>query len=684
VKIAENTSETGAAARILVVEDDPAMRGLVCEAFRGMRHQVMEASSALQARWVLGQSTVDLVICDLHLEDSESGVVLLRELAPRSPDLAVLMMTGNATIEIAIDCLRAGAFDYLLKPFTIDELHTLTRRVLQRQRQMIAERDRVEEQLRVLGKFPSENPNPVLRVAKEGEVLYSNEPGQALLAQFDCQVGQSAPAFLRQFIADVFGTGKRVDIEVAAGGRVFSFAVTPIKDADYVYLYGHDITRLKETEQELIRLKEQAQQMALHDVLTGLPNRMLLEDRLQVALAQSERSRKKLAVVFVDLDHFKDINDTYGHRAGDQILLAVARRLREAVRRTDTVARWGGDELIVLLPEMHDAHEAHVVCERLKKTVQKQIAADQIAFPLTMSMGIAIYPDDADTAEVLMQQADAALYLAKARGRDKVVVFSGSAETKSFREKANLRALLTQAVAEGKIQAHYQTIVDSSTKQPVGIEALARWYEETLGWIPPSTFIPLAEEMGLISALGRRVLELAMQQLSAWRQQGHALRLSVNVSIPQVLKGDFLTDLLGLTAQFALKPEDLILEVTESQALLGLAPEFERLEALSQHGFRLSIDDFGQGYSSLSSLHEMPVSELKIDMKFVRALQTEKGRRIVQAIVELARILGLETVAEGVEEQAEVDILKAMRVQRLQGYFFSRPVPAAELQLLSV
>ena len=658
------------------------MSAVVCESLKRLGHEVFEAPSLAAARALLSANSLDLVLCDLHLRGSDSGVVLLRELAHRSPDLAVVMMTGNTTIQIAIDCLRDGAFDYLLKPFSIEQLKTVTVRVLQRRGQMLAERERVESQLRILGKFPSENPNPVLRVARQGQILYSNEAGQVLLTHLACQVGQDAPAFLRQLITDAFGAGRPCDIEVEAQGRTFSFAVTPIRDADYVYLYGHDITPLKETQRELIRLKDQAQELALHDALTGLPNRMLMEDRLQLAIAQSERSGKKLALVFIDLDNFKTINDSYGHRVGDQVLVAVAGRFRETVRRTDTVARWGGDELIVLLPEVNHAEEARLVCERLKSAVQQQIADDHLSFPLTISMGIALYPDDATLAGALLQKADMALYLAKSRGRDAIVLFSESSELNSLRDKGNLRLLLTQAVSEGRIQVHYQPIVESATGRIVGVEALARWYEESLGWVSPSTFVALAEEMGLIYPLGLQMLKHALQQQAAWKGKGFSLSLSVNVSIRQVCKPDFCHDLSALAGQFSLQPGELTLELTESQALLGLGSETQRLDELSQRGFRLSIDDFGQGYSSLSSLHAMPVSELKLDIKFTRNLQTGKGRRIARAIVEMARTLGLRVVAEGVEEKQHAAIFKEMGIDRLQGYLFGRPMPAAELERL--
>src|SRR5439155_8578791 len=271
----------------------------------------------------------------------------------------------------------------------------------------------------------------------------------------------------------------------------------------------------------------------------------------------------------------------------------------------------------------------------------------QMAFAPALRMGIAVYPDDAALPETLLQQADMALYLAKSRGRNEVVLFSASEELKAFRPTANLHALLRQAVSEEKIQAHYQPIVSAGTGRVVAIEALARWHQEPLGWISPAHFIPLAENMGLIDQLGRQVFKAAMLQSNHWQSRGWTL--SLNVSLRQILQDDFLKELLDLTVRFGLKPRVLTLEMTESQTLPGLASASRRLQELSQSGFQLSLDDFGQGYSSLASLQELPVNELKIDKEFVLHLPTERGRRIVQAIVALAGTLGIETVAEGVE-----------------------------------
>jgi diguanylate cyclase (GGDEF)-like protein/PAS domain S-box-containing protein len=422
--------------------------------------------------------------------------------------------------------------------------------------------------------------------------------------------------------------------------------------------------------------RKHAHAHGLHDVLTGLPNRALLMDRFAQAVAHSNRTRGKLVVAFVDLDNFKQINDTHGHEVGDQYLIAVASRLGQAVRQSDTVARWGGDEMILLLSNIEE-QDIRTVCERLKDRVQKQLTLEDGCF-VTMSMGVAIYPDDAKDPDQLLQSADAALLLAKNRARNEVIIFGEFEELKSFREKTHIRALLTSAVTERRIEVHYQPIVEAKTGRTVGAEALARWHEEGHGWLPPSLFIPMAESMGLIENLGRQVLEQALRHMQRCQRHGYSFPFSVNLSLRQLLRSDFTRNMLELTKQCGVRPDHLILEMTESQALLGLASEARQMEQLSAAGFSLSLDDFGQGYSSLASLYDMPVRELKIDMKFMQHLHTKKGRRIVKAIVALSHTLGLETVAEGVDSEEQWTILKELGVQRLQGYLFSRPMPAEE------
>lgn len=664
--------------KILIVDDEADIREMMISALVGAGYKnITEADSIDKALMAHAENPADIVFTDLTINEKNDGLKVLNELAPQMPDTVVVIVTGNTDAQQAIDCMREGAFDYLLKPFFLDDVVKVANRVAERRARMIELRNKTEEQLRVLGKFPSENPNPVLRIKNDGTLLYANAASLPLLQEWGIEVGDKVPEFIMDFIKEATESVHRKEIEVSSSGRVYLFSITPIEGEDYVY--GHDITRLKEAEKELIRLKNQAQEMALHDALTGLPNRILLEDRLEQAIAHSIRNGTKTALVFIDLDKFKSINDTLGHKTGDEVLVRLAKYLKDAVRKTDTVARWGGDEMVLLLTDLQSRSMAFSVCERIRQQVQNKMKSDSIGIPVTLSMGIALYPDDSTDPNTLLQQADTALYVAKNRGRNMIVFFDDTDYVKTFQQKMHLGNLLRLAVDNDKIIPHYQPIIDVKTGSVAAVEALARWYDEQLGWIPPSTFIPMAEESGFIEELGEKVAKRAVEDLKRWRRNLN-ITVNLNVSLRQIFSPHFCDELLEWVKANGLLPEWITLEITESQAMIGSLRQGNPIEAAARAGFRLSIDDFGQGYSSLSSLQELSVHELKIDMKFVRNIKTEKGARIVQAIVELAHILGLQTVAEGVEQEEEFKALVEMGVDKVQGYYFARPMPAEEIE----
>lgn len=333
--------------------------------------------------------------------------------------------------------------------------------------------------------------------------------------------------------------------------------------------------------------------------------------------------------------------------------------------------------MILLLPGIW-RQDLRKRCEDIKNYVQTQMFEND-GYLVTISMGVALYPDDSQEPEILLQSADAAMMMVKRRARNGIILFSECEELKSFREQARIRSMLTKAVTSRQIQAFYQPIVDARSGRVVGVEALARWFHKEHGWISPELFIPLCEDMGLIRELGNVVKEKALRQLSELHRAGYPIGLSLNISLRQLVHSDFLDDLKAFFEKNNIPPEKLTLEITESQALLGLSTENEHLDELSRFGFRLSLDDFGKGHSSLASLHEIPADELKIDSKFVRNLDTPRGIRIVQTIEELSRGLQLDTVAEGVETEKQMHLLQQLGVTRLQGFCFSRPLPRKEL-----
>lgn len=435
-----------------------------------------------------------------------------------------------------------------------------------------------------------------------------------------------------------------------------------------------DITKTYQQERHITH-------MALHDALTGLPNRVLLEDRICKAIQLASRSHDRVAVCFIDLDHFKNINDAYGHKAGDTLLLSIAQALTHNLRDGDSVARWGGDEFVALLPGLSGLEDARQVARKLQKLMPRSFSLAGQPLSATFSMGIAIFPDDGDDVETLLAHADRAMFYAKAQGRNNFQFFSEMSAKGLGRKELYIQTLLAEAVGNGRIEVWFQPQVastpDADGRHPlVGVEALARWQAPDIGWVSPATFIPMAENLGLIGELGHQVTHRALAHFQPWHAVRPELRLSLNISKRQLFSADFVTMLLDGIQRHGLPPTAVVLEITESVALLEVEFAEERLSQLVTAGFTLSIDDFGTGYASLSQLHELPVQELKIDISFVQRADTPDGLRILQAIVQLAHALGLRTVAEGVEDDQSVRTLRSLEVDVLQGYHFGRPVPA--------
>jgi diguanylate cyclase (GGDEF)-like protein/PAS domain S-box-containing protein len=415
--------------------------------------------------------------------------------------------------------------------------------------------------------------------------------------------------------------------------------------------------------------------MAMHDALTGLPNRMYLDNRINAAIKQSLTAELKFAVLFIDLDNFKQINDLHGHKQGDQLLIDVSIILRASLRQTDVLARWGGDEFVVLLPYSQDPDIARKVAVVLMHKLKRNLETRYRDTFVTLSIGIACYPGDASTAEDLLIQADKALFYAKSQGRNNIQMFSDLQTRASGYADVGMTSRFAAAVKHGLLQVHYQPVVDARDHATiVGVEALARWHDEEYGWVSPASFIPLAENIGLINEVGRQVLDQSLRHFSQCSGLCAKLKLAVNVSKRQLLSDDFYPMLLAMVQQHGLTPAQIKLEITESIALEGIDQARRYLQKLSDAGFTLSLDDFGTGFSSLSHVHELPFDEIKIDLSFVRRIKTAEGRTLVKTIVEMGHAMQLALVAEGVEDAETAAILREMGVEMLQGYYFSRPM----------
>lgn len=421
----------------------------------------------------------------------------------------------------------------------------------------------------------------------------------------------------------------------------------------------------------------QLRHLATHDSLTGLPNRVLLDDRLTQAIVHSQRDGHHFAVLMIDLDRFKLVNDSLGHHAGDELLQETGRRLTEIARAIDTIARTGGDEFVMILNPMLDRDEAAIVAQRVIDALRPTMSAGGVDIHISPSIGIAFYPSDGTTAELLLAHADAAMYCAKQRGRNNFHYYAAEMDTQS-RDKVRLQSDLHEALARQQFELAYQPKVDVQTGRVHSVEALIRWRHPERGVISPSAFIPLAEDCGLIGAIGQWVINEACRQAKAWQLKGLApVRVAVNLSGSQFRDDSLLTTIRQALNDAQLDPSYLEVELTESAVMLDPEESVTILEQLSRMGVLVSVDDFGTGYSSMSYLRRFPIDKLKIDRGFISEVMTRSDdASIVRAIVSLAHSLRLKVVAEGVETGEQLDFLKSLGCDQYQGYHFSTPVSA--------
>ena len=434
-----------------------------------------------------------------------------------------------------------------------------------------------------------------------------------------------------------------------------------------------DITERRELEEQLVR-------EALHDQLTGLPNRALFVDRLTQAIDGLPRKEGAIGVLFVDVDRFKVINDSLGHDAGDAVLLELSQRLSETVRPGDTVARFGGDEFVILCEGISHPAEAILIATRLQAEVNRPMQIEASELVVTISLGIALTSSTETLPSELLRDADAAMYRAKQDGRARAVVFADAMRAAAM-ERLDTEMELRRALADGDLRVHYQPLVDLSRGVVVGVEALVRWQHAIKGLIGPVDFIPTAEETGLVIPLGEWVLEQACEQLRRWQSEGRALSMAVNLSGLQIGHPEFSRQVASVLERTGVDCSGLTLEITESVLMKDAEETMTVLRELKQLGVQLSVDDFGTGYSSLSYLKRFPVDVLKIDRSFVDGLADDPDdAAIVRAVLALASSLGMSVVAEGVETPEQLAVLRGLGCSKGQGFWFSRPVAADQIE----
>ena len=680
------------AALVLIVDDDPALRALAREALEECGLRIAEAEDGVAGLEAFERLRPDVVLLDVLMPrmDGFEACAQLRTLASGTTT-PVLMMTGlgdNVSIERAY---QSGATEFITKPIKWPILGHRVRYML-RNAQLFKDLARSEaslanaHQLARLASWEWNARTDLIRWSDRADLIFgmSHLPSSCPMGAFLDSVHPDDRAMLRNWLhaglqrLEPFEVDFRIVTTDGAIRYVFAQAKTVLGDAgkgDEIHGALQDITQRKVHESQI-------EYLANHDVLTDLPNRNLLNDRGMQAISRAERTQLGLGVLFIDLDHFKYVNDGYGYPVGDALLKAVGRELRDLMRKSDTVARLGGDEFVILLSDLKNApFDASATARKVLDRLTRPLLVGNHEFTVTASIGISIYPTDGQNLEALLMNADAAMYRAKDLGRNSAQFYAPEMSEKAI-ERVSLEAALRQGLQLGQFELYYQPQVSISTGKAIGMEALIRWRHPQMGIIPPVKFIPVAEEAGLIVPLGEWVMKTACLQNKAWQDAGlPALPVSVNLSGIQLKQAGFVAMVARLLRESELEPRYLDLELTESMVMNKAESVISSLGELKALGVALSMDDFGTGYSNLGYLVSFPLDELKIDRSFVRDLPSNKdAAAIACAIVSMGRSLGLRIIAEGVETSAQAEFLSSIDCEHAQGYLYSKPLPAAEFE----
>ena len=692
------------ARSVLLVEDEEAHALLISRAFesRARDYAVNVVRTLREARDFIEQRIPALVIADYRLPDGE-GVELLHAQSDAMPALPVVIMTGHGDEHVAVETMRAGALDYIVKSdASMADMARIADRAL-REWHHIGQRRKAEQALAL----SEERYALAAKAANDGlwdwnldtDRVYYSPRLKAMLGFAEGELDDTLDAafglvhegdleLLRAAIdSHLEGGTPHLECECRMRNREGDYhwmlmrGLAVRRPDGAAYRMAGSLTDIHERKQA----EQQLQYDALHDALTSLPNRALFMDRLGLCLERAQRRDDyRFAVLFLDLDRFKVVNDSLGHVVGDQLLQVVAGRLLECLRTGDTVCRFGGDEFALVLDGMDQDEEAIQIANRIAETVEETYRLGDNEVFTTASIGIALGSPEAGSAEDLIRDADTAMFRAKARGRGNVELFKRTMRMNAL-QQLHLENDLRRALEREELTVYYQPIVSLESGGISGFEALVRWQHPDNGLVPPGEFIPLAEETGLIHAMGRYVLERACAQVSDWQRRLSKpdLSISVNMSAKQFVESDLVDQITRVLTETALKPTCLKLEITENLVMENAEIAAQLAGSLRERGVRLAMDDFGTGYSSLSYLHRIPVDTLKIDRSFVSQMDAGgRGLEIVRTIIALARSLKLNVTAEGVENINQLQLLRALQCQMAQGFYFAKPLDASAAEAL--
>ena len=699
------------ATRILVVDDEPRLASALAALLRSCGHDVTEAHGGKRACELIDTQPFDLALLDLRMPEID-GFSVMAHLGNQQPDCGTVVISGESSFTAVSRALRRGALDYIRKPFDPEELVATIKGVVDKQLLLKAHENvqgRLEKSEALHRYIVNSSPDIVFMLDANGRFCFVNSKIESLLGYKPTELCDQhfrhilddrdvARGIYALNAPDISADNPRtLEIRLKTRGsrratRHFEITAFPIDPQTWTHnsnthgggsgqnacYYGtaRDVTERKEAE-AFINFQ------AYHDLLTRLPNRALFKDRLELAITHASRANQQLAVMFLDLDRFKIINDTLGHAMGDRLLQAVTQRLESCLRKGDTLSRFGGDEFTLLLPSIHSHEDASQIARKLIKTLKAPFLLGEHEVFVGVSIGIAIFPEAGNSMDQLIQNADIAMYNVKARGKDSYRFFSESMSVDST-HRLHLERDLRLALERDELRVFYQPQVCASTNRIVGLEALVRWQHPERGLLYPRDFLGLAEETKLISQLSEQVLDQACRDVGQWIRSGHEdLRLAVNLSPIEVEHPRFVETLMERVNANQFPPGNLEIEITENVIMNDLEQISQKLRELANMNVRIAIDDFGTGYSSLNYLHRLPIHTLKVDQSFVQAIRGGVDDAcIVNAIVAMAHGLKLKIVAEGVETENQLQYLRTLGCQQVQGFFYGPAQPASDINKL--
>ena len=693
---------------ILVVDDDERARESLSVLLRRRWEDITEAEDGEVAISLIQQRQFRIIILDLNMP-KKSGDQVLAFIKEKKIDSTVIVISGETSVNKVTEAVRLGAYDIFKKPYSFDELEHAIGNALDRSR-VEEEKKQIQNRLahseRLHRYMVDNSPDLIYILNLKGEFSFVNDSVTKLLGyEKDDLLGRHYSQFIaeedRMKAEYLFNERRRssrsnrtVELSLKCNSsdpsKPFDFNVCPIelnsmgiysvdvkgskKVSTYQGTYGvaRDISSRKKAE-KLITFQ------AYHDLLTKLPNRAMLLDRLDLAIKQSMRSKETLIVMFLDLDRFKLINDSFGHVVGDQLLVEVAERLKQEIRTGDTLARLGGDEFMLLLPQPTSREQAEKVAQKLIASLQQPFYLRSKEVYVNVSIGIAVFPDDSADINTLIKNADMAMYDVKSTGKNGYAFYDDKLEHAAA-EKISIESGLRNALKNDELEVFYQPQYNSQSKRIVGVEALLRWNHPQQGLRAPAYFIEQAEESRIIQQISEWVLQrVATDLFEDPRFEQSDIKVSINLSASDIHQKAFPENLVTFTEGAGIDPGRLEIEITENMFMNDIQACTHKLQVLSNRGISIAIDDFGTGFSSLNYLRELPVHTVKIDYSFVSEIEhSRKGAAVVAAIVGMAHGLGINIVAEGVENEQQAEYLEGLGCHTLQGFLYSKPLKIEE------